>query len=69
MNTPIPVTPTAVNVPATTPTVGAIIGSIIAGQVIPHVHDPIASQVVLSIITGLFAWVFHFAHAKLGTPE
>lgn len=65
-----PTSTPVVNVPAATPTVGAILGAVVSTAVAPKVGaDPMTQGAVASVITGLFTWLFHFAHSKLGTPE
>jgi hypothetical protein len=62
-----------VNVGPTTPTVGALIGAVIAqsasaaiagatGGILPPI-------VTVPAITGLTTWLAHWLHTKLGTPE
>jgi len=67
MNSPNPTG--TVNVPAVTPTFGAILGSIVTTAVLPHIGDPVGQYAAGSAITALFTWLAHFAHSKLGTPE
>lgn len=66
LNTP---TNKTVNVPASTTTVGAILGGILASTLAPHIQDPLGAGAVTAAITGLMTWLFHLAHTKLGTPE
>lgn len=69
MNTPIPVNTPQVSVPAATPTIGALIGGVVSSAVSAKVGDPMASYAINAAIPAIFAWLFHFAHQKLGTPE
>ena len=66
MNSPNPV---PVAVPAMTPTIGAIVGGIISTAVSAKVGDPAAAYAINAAVPAFFAWLFHFAHSKLGTPE
>lgn len=67
MNSPNPVP--QVNVPSTTPTIGAVLGSVVSTAISAKVGDPVAAYAINGAVTGFFAWLFHFAHQKLGTPE
>lgn len=59
-----------VAVPSSTPTLGAIVGGILSNAVAMKVGaDPVTQAAASTVVTSLFAWLFHFAHAKLGTPE
>lgn len=69
MNSPNPTNSGTVAVPASTPTIGAIIGSIISSAVITHIPDPIAMTAAGTGITAFCTWLAHFLHSKLGTPE
>lgn len=64
-------TPT-VNVGATTPTVGAVIGGALGTLLnakLGTLADPVLGGSIASFCSGLFAALFHWAHSKLGTPE
>lgn len=68
MNSPNPVP--QVQVPASTPTIGALLGSIIASAVAVKVGaDPVTQGAVVTGITTFTTWLAHFLHSKLGTPE
>lgn len=70
MNSPAPIREPQVNVPASTPTLGATIGSIL-GLVLtgPAAAVGVPPTIVTPILSGFGAWLAHFLHSKLGTPE
>lgn len=73
MNTPQPVNSGTVNVPAITPTAGALVGGLAAtlasAPIAAATGGLLPPTVTVPVITGFFTWLFHFAHSKLGTPE
>lgn len=56
-------------VPAATSTVGAVVGGLIAATVTAKTQDPTYQVLAQSVIPAFFAALFHWAHAKIGTPE
>ena len=59
-----------VNVPATTPTVGAAIGGVLGAILVPAAASVGIPPVVVAPILATFgAWLAHILHSKLGTPE
>jgi hypothetical protein len=57
-------------VPSTTPTLGATIGSVLGAVLTaPAAAVGIPPIVVTPILSGFGAWLAHFLHSKLGTPE
>lgn len=71
MNSPNPITPT---VPAGASMVAGTVGGTIGGILSVLVAGPAASVGIPPIITqpivaGFSAWLAHFLHQKLGTPE
>lgn len=59
-----------VNVPASTPTIGAVLGGIVAGAVAAkNPNNAEVTYAATTVIPAFIAWLFHFAHSKLGTPE
>lgn len=70
MNNPAPFKEPQVNVPASTPTLGATIGSILGAVLTaPAASVGIPPMIVAPILSGFGAWLAHFLHSKLGTPE
>ena len=72
MNSPTPVVvkDPQVNVPASTPTLGSLIGGILGiALTAPAASIGIPPLVVSPILSSLGAWLAHFLHSKLGTPE
>jgi hypothetical protein len=63
----MPETNTTVNVPASTPTIGAMIGAGIAAVLTPKLGP--TAVFAQPAIVGFFTWLFHWGHSKLGTPE
>lgn len=63
-------TSSQVNVPASTPTLGAIVGGVVSNAVAMKVGaDPLTQAAASTVVSSILAWLFHFAHSKLGTPE
>lgn len=58
-----------VNVPAATPTVGAVLGGLLASWISTKTSDPMAVVAIQTLIPGLITYLAHLAHQKLGTPE
>lgn len=60
-------------VPAVTPTAGALVGGVVAtlasGAIATATGGALPPMLTTPVIAGLFTWLFHFAHQKLGTPE
>lgn len=57
-------------VPATTPTLGALLGAVASSAVAMHVGaDPMTQAAATTVTSTVFAWLFHFLHQKFGTPE
>ena len=65
MNSPDPVG--KVNVPAVTPSTGAALGALAA--LLVHTSNPVVGGVVATLAPTLGAWLAHWLHSKLGTPE
>lgn len=59
-----------VAVPAVTPTIGAALGGILSMVAAPAAASVgIPPELTTPVITGFAAWLAHFLHSKLGTPE
>lgn len=68
MNSPL--TEPKVVVPSTTPTLGATIGGLLGVLLTgPAAAVGISPTFVAPILSTFGAWLAHFLHSKLGTPE
>jgi hypothetical protein len=52
------------SVPASTPTIGAVLGGIASMAINQHVSDPMAASALTMLIPGLFTWLAHRLHAS-----